>query len=169
MIPHTQLIDYFEKLAAQHKDINHQAGTHRNNAFLYGDVEMLLEDISGTNSSGFIMMLEAGSGRLDGPDEVNLYDNTDVAFVICKSVKEGDRAAQRITEEACKEIGLQIMKRVQRDRNNEEPEWLMDFDLNNVSYQRVFGFGNNHFGYRFQFTITESAQLVYDPTKWADE
>lgn len=169
MIAHVELIEYFENLATQHKSIAHDKNTPKKRAFLYGDVEMLLEDIAGTHSPGFMMLLETGSGSLDGPDEVNLYDNTDVAFIICKSVKEGNREEQRTTEEFCKNIGLQVMKRIQRDRNNEEPEWLMNFDLNRVRYSRVFGFGNNHFGFRFEFTITDSAQLQYTPTDWADE
>jgi|GEM_PF-5015130 hypothetical protein len=169
MIPHEQLIAYFENLAAQHKLIAHDKDTAKKRAFLYGDVEMLLEDIAGTHSPGYIMLLETGSGTLDGPDEVNLYDNTEVAFIICKSVREGNRAEQRTTEEACKNLGLQIMKRIQRDRTLEVPEWLMNFDLNRVRYARVFGFGNNHFGFRFEFTITDSAQLTYNPADWSDE
>jgi hypothetical protein len=168
MINHQELIEYFESLATNHADIAHQAGVHEKNAFLYGDVEMLLEDISGTNSSGYMMLFECGSGKLDGPDEVNLYDRAEVAFVICKSVLEGDRLQQREVEHNCKTIGLQVMKRIQKDRNDETPEWLMDFDLNDVNYMRVYGFGNNHFGVRFQFSIVDSAQLNYDENKWLD-
>lgn len=168
MIIHDELIEYFELLATKHKSIAHDPFVSQKKAFLYGDVEMLVEDIAGVHSPGFIMLLETGSGSLDGPNEDNLYDNVDVAFIICKSVKEGDRLEQRDVEEACKKIGMQVVKRVQRDRNQKFVDWLMDFNLTRIRYQRVFGFGNNHFGFRFEFQLTDSAQLTYDADAWSD-
>lgn len=169
MIVQEELVEYFEELASLHLDIAHDNAVFEKRAFLYGDVEMLVEDIGGFNSANFVMLLEAGSGSLNGPDEVNLYDNTDVAFMICHPVQEGDRAQQRTIEQRCKEIGLQIIKRIQKDREMQVKDWLMDFELNNIRYQRVYGIPNNRFGFRFEFNISDSAQLEYDPNVWTDE
>ncbi len=168
MIDTSELIDYFENLATLNKSIAHNPDVYEQNAFLYGDLETLLEDISGRNSSNFIMLLETGSGELTGPDEFHLFDSADVAFVICKSVKQDDRMMQRLVERDCKKIGMRIIKRIQRDRDNGEVDFLVDFNLNKVKYMKVYGFGQNHFGYRFQFSIDDSARLAYEANEFTD-
>lgn len=167
MINHEEYIAYFEHLAIKHKEILHNPDGIGTDAFRHGDVEMLLDDIGGDMSSGYILLLETETGGLTGDDEDSAQDRADCAFVVCHPVEPKNRAQQIDVEQACKLIAFQILGKMKYDRRMGNTT-LKNFDVLSVRYQRLYGLPQNRFGFRISFNVMDNAGVKHEPDVWND-
>lgn len=157
--------DYFENLASLHPDILHEKDVPGKIGFHSGDELILLNDIAGNNSTGFVVMFEHGSGQLFGND-VSLFDKSEGSLSVCKIVTEGDYAMQKQVLKDCKRILKDLLAKMKYDRDHNHT-FLKDFELPGIRYQMIYGFGNNHFGYRMVLDLNAPVSIVYNPALWS--
>jgi hypothetical protein len=168
MIDFTELKNYFEQLATQHKLIAHNQNVEGENAFLFGDVEILMNDVSGCNSNSYTLLFEYGDLTLAGANEDSLFENSPVAIIICKSVPERDYTEQNIVEDTSYQICRQILARMKKNRN-QGLKIMEHIDFSQMRFQKVYGFGNNHFGWRMEVNLQQASPVVDDPAAWIEE
>lgn len=163
MISHNDYIAYFKDIAIKHKQL-----LHTENSKVFHEVDMQL--ISGDTSGKFAntcLLVETESGRLTGPNWNTLYDNPDIAFVVAKSCRVEDIAQERQILHDTKVIGFQIWAKIKKDYMASHP--LMKLvDIGSLQYNKVYGFGDNHFGWRFTLSMKASEHLQYDADDWED-
>jgi hypothetical protein len=163
MISHNDYVTYFKEIAIKHKQL-----LHTENSKVFHEVSMDL--IAGDTSGMFAktcMLLETESGRIYGPNWSTMYDTPDFAFVIAKSCKLDNRTEERQILDDCKRIGFQILAKIKKDYMAGHA--LMKLvDIGSFQYAKVYGFGDNHFGWRFTLTMKDNAALKYEAADWND-
>lgn len=162
MISVLDSIEYFENLARSHKKIKH---TDEKKAFSHGDIDELLNDISGHSTDGYSLLFENGDGSVKGENEDQAIETGHFAVVICRPVNNGDKSDQAQAENESKQILFQILAKMQKDKSD-EVALVLDFDLLSFQYEKIYGFGNNHFGYRGQFNLIVAALDPFNPDDW---
>lgn len=164
MIEHDSYTAYFSNLATQHKILLHSEG---NPVFFRVNMEEVLAGLQEIKSDKAII-LEAFSGNVTGPDDSTLYDVVQGAFTIVQNVKNEDYDAEEDALQLTKSIGFDVISRMRRDARAGHA--LMKFlDTLSFSYGKVGPVADNHFGWRFEFTLRKGAGVAYVPAKWADE
>lgn len=162
-------IAYFEKVARQLKQIGHSDTSKR---FARIDIEEVLTGLRNKiNLKEWCLVLESYEGNLQSRGDEAMADTMMGAFMVVRQVKDNDFAGQAATISESKAIGLKIIALLIRDKQlavqGERPRFLRGFQLGNVNYQKVGPlFGENAYGYRFEFAILENQHLIYDPEDW---
>lgn len=167
MIDYKALVDYFENLATINEDLKHLPGVKGRECFLEGDVFELFDDIGGFTSGTFTMLVETGSGQFTGNNRNNAIDNADVAFSIVHPVALHDRDEGRKVLQQCKNIAMEICRRMIYDDDNGHAI-MQDFDLTNVRYMRLSGLPDNRMGIRCEFDVKGSMNPQVTVAKWSD-
>lgn len=161
MISHEDYIAYFKDIAIRHVDLKH---TDNTKAFHIIRMDELVGDTSGKFAKR-CLILECESGNITGPSWEQLYDQPDMAFVIAEACKFEDRVKEEEILDHMKRIGFDILAKMKKDYKQKHA-LMKSVEPNSFQYQKVYGFGDNHFGWRFQFRIADNTSLVYNPDVW---
>lgn len=161
MISHIDYITYFKEIAIKHKSLMH---TENSKVFHEIDMELISGDTSG-KFANTCLLVETESGRLTGPNWNTLYDSPDIAFIVAKSCKVEDFEMERQILHDTKVIGFQIWAKIKKDYM--AGHTLMKLvDVGSLQYNKVYAFGDNHFGWRFTLSMKSNEHLTYNPDDW---
>jgi len=159
-------VQYFEKLAMEHKDILHNPTSRH---FFMMDINELL---SATNSAArypAIVLLKL-SGRAIDKKEDNRLVSIEGGFLVldhCKNIDDftGELAIFQRTFA----IGMQMIARIAHDQQQPVPyssKAIPDFNPDSVRWEMIGPVFENHFGVIFRFPVNLIADLEYDSKKW---
>lgn len=153
-------IEYFRRIAAEHKDIN---------GFYMMDINEILDGLRSTvkypalileNLSGSYM-----ASNLDNPLEV-----INGGFLIIDHVQNPDDfQGEVVIIDRMKEIGHQVIARMLHDKMKCEllaEKAIPGFDINRVNYEVVGPVFDNDFGLLFSFQLDDFSTFEYDPALW---
>lgn len=152
-----KLIDYYAALAAENRHI----GTF---------VRMNANEFLNMDGEGAVvypcMAVETVTGIISGSQ----YDNPNTAitggFAILNAVPPGDYARETEVLQRTFDIGMQILARINRDRENGTNPELLYFDIDNVSWEILGPMGNNAYGTLFKVKTFHPINLDVDPGDW---
>jgi len=175
MSDYTSYTDYFEDLATQHVDIDHDLNAvPKKKAFFRINIEEVLSGLRSLTvekTFNFILVNYAYSPGLQGADNLNNYDG---GFMIVHKTKDKDfeDEKEKITE--CEKIANEIIKRIKFDSQtqaaDENSMWyksqnaIKDF---HVSIARGPNF--EYVGVQVFFQFKNFFDCTLDDTKWADQ
>lgn len=159
-------IEYFEKLAKEHKEILHSPSAKH---FFMMDINELLSAANSTAKYPAIVLLKL-SGRSIDKKEDNRLIAIEGGFLVldhCKNID--DFAAELAIFQKTFTIGMQMISRVAYDQQQPIPysyKALPDFDPDKVRWEMIGPVFENHFGIIFRFPVNLIADLEYDSEKW---
>lgn len=160
--------EYFEDMAIHNKAIAHTPESRR---FARLNIEEVLSGMRGDlDLSNWCLILEMYEGRLSENNSDNIMDNQASAFMVIKSVTQGDFSQERLTLKDAKIIAFQFLKKIRKDARvfpkteaNRYNGLVKNFDINTVGYNKVGPVFDNCFGFRIEFSFSESISMAYDP------
>jgi len=153
-------IEYFRRLAAEHKDIN---------GFYMMDINEILDGLRSTVKYP-ALILENISGsylasNLDNPLEV-----INGGFLILDHLPNPDDfQGEVVIIDRMKQIGHQIIARMLHDHLKCEPlaeKAIPGFDVNNVTYEMLGPVFDNGYGVLYSLKILDIIDLGINPSKW---
>ena len=154
-------LHYFQTLAKEHGHIND---------FFVMDINEPLTAMRSQIAYPALIM-NSLHGKFLAPNLDNILDEVTGGFLIIGRVaKVNDFSAEMLLLQQMKEIGTDIIARMNRDLKACEPraqKAILGFTLNSVSYQMVDGIFDNCFGFLFTFKIHAAMVFEYNPLKWA--
>jgi hypothetical protein len=153
-------IEYFRKIATEHKDIN---------GFYMMDINEILDGLRSTvkypalileNLSGSYM-----ASNLDNPLEV-----INGGFLIIDHLPNPDDfPGEAVIIDRMKQIGHEIIARMLHDHLKCEllaEKAIPGFDVNTVGFEVVGPVFDNDFGVSYSFKLQLLISIEYDPLKW---
>jgi len=162
----TSYIQYFEKLAKEHKDIRHSSTSKH---FFMMDINELLSATNSTAKYPAIVLLKL-SGKTVDKKEDNPLVTIEGGFLVldhCKNID--DFAAELVIFHKTYEIGMQMISRIIHDQRQPVPysqKAITDFNPDSVRWEMIGPVFENHFGVIFRFPVNYSLVLKYDESKW---
>ena len=160
----SELNDYFEYLAAQHKDIAHTPSDKHFYRFELDDVLTSMGDINFP-----ALILESYDFNFQDARSDNVLKNRNGAFIIIDY--EGDKGNHnRITQiyDECEEIGDEIIVRILNDKKKVSVPAVRNFNIAETTGNLVANDAKGYYGVRYMFTITSPRNNDVDTTKWSD-
>jgi len=163
----TAYIEYFEKLAKEHKEIQHSPSAKH---FFMMDINELLSATNSTAKYPAIVLLKL-SGRAIDRKEDNRLVSIEGGFLVldhCKNID--DFAAELAIFQKTFAIGMQMISRIAHDQQQPVPyssKALPGFDPDSVRWEMIGPVFENHFGIIFRFPVNLMADLEYDSEKWS--
>ena len=163
---YSELEQYFESLATNHKSINHTA---TNKHFFRIDVEEVLTTIT-TNVNYPFLSLERAEFALAGPHNDNVSQNRIVGLMYIDKYKEGDYDGINTLYDVCEKVARDIINRMLYDmERGAQPAILRGFNVSTVNVQHLpLHPTNHHTGIRITFTLDSKYNRAIDITKWKD-
>ncbi|MDX9907045.1 MAG: hypothetical protein RBS55_10705 [Bacteroidales bacterium] len=159
-------VQYFEKLASEHKDILHSPTSRH---FFMMDINELLSATNSTARYPAIVMLKL-SGKAIDKKEDNRLITIEGGFLVldhCKNID--DFAAELEIFQKTFAIGMQMISRIAYDRQQPVPyssKAIPDFNPDSVRWEMIGPVFENHFGIIFRFPVNLIAEMEYDSEKW---
>ena len=159
-------IEYFEKLAKEHKEIQHSPSAKH---FFMMDINELLSAANSTAKYPAIVLLKL-SGRAIDKKEDNRLVSIEGGFLVldhCKNID--DFAAELSIFQKTFAIGMQIIARIAHDQVQPVPYSLKaipDFNPDSVRWEMIGPVFENHFGVIFRFPVSYPVDLEYDSEIW---
>ncbi len=155
-------IEYFRRLAAEHKEIN---------GFYMMDINEILDGLRSTVKYP-ALILENISGsylasNLDNPLEV-----INGGFLILDHLPNPDDfQGEVVIIDRMKQIGHQVISRMLHDHLKCEllaEKAIPGFDINTVSFEHIGPVFDDDFGISFNFKILRSLELGHNSTQWTN-
>ncbi|MDB4919849.1 hypothetical protein [Mucilaginibacter sp.] len=170
MITELEYIAYFENLATQSKQINHNPPAAR--AFFYIPEEWNLAEIDKALRSSKIapmFLLDSLAGIFTDEQSENHVQMINAQFTILDMVDVGNVENIRAARDKCLDIGLNFLTRIKKDsRKREMITPLTRFTINQVQYNPVGPMAIKHYGYTFRFKIACPFGFTVDSATWRD-
>jgi len=153
-------IEYFRKIAFEHKEIN---------GFYMMDINEVLEGLRSTvNYPALILENLSGSymaSNLDNPLEV-----INGGFLIIDHMPNPDDfPGEVVIIDRMNQIGQQVIARMLHDHLKCEQlaeKVIPGFDVNSVSFEVIGPIFDNDFGVMISFKLEDCLDLEYNPSKW---
>jgi hypothetical protein len=153
-------IEYFRRLAAEHKEIN---------GFYIMDINEILDGLRSTVKYP-ALILENLSGSYQASNLDNPLEGFNGGFLIIDHLSNPDDFQGEVAIiDRMKQIGHQIVARMLHDKLKCEPlaeKALPGFDINTVSFEVVGPLFDNDFGLSYSFKIMCLTQLEIDFAAW---
>lgn len=164
MIAHRSYLQYLEALATSHVDLRHgEAGK-----IAYIGTDTTEFDANAANIEGFLLHALPLRGQLSSNGSFGgMRDRVFGGFLILGPINSHaqDFAAHTETFDKAKEIGMDVLQRIQHDLRKGVNSWD-DFDANLARYDQTGIYHNAFAGYSFDFPISERCAAQYDESKW---
>lgn len=157
------IIDYFRTVSTNHKSILHTES--EKHFFRYSLTEMLNSLRSSMEYPA--IGLENISGNIDDLLSDNKRNAAQLAFILIKPCPLLDFENQEEIMDEMFEIGIDILGKIHKDLHIDSP--IKVFNFQDVDYSPIGPIFENHFGYRFAFTINNPAKIRFDGDKWNNE
>ena len=158
-INHLILVEYFESLATNHKNIK-------------GFFRMDLSEIMGSFRSGVdfpCLVLESHDGDLGDSNRISTSNNRGFAFTIYDNPDRDNYDEQNEKLSNCEVLGLQVISRMKHDESIPDHFLNNKFQVSTVKYSKVGPiFMEKLYGYRFEGEISGREPMVFDPSLWSD-
>jgi hypothetical protein len=156
-------IEYFLRLAAEHKEIN---------GFYMMDINEPLDALR-SNIKYPALILTSLSGNFEASNLDNILDSVNGGFIILDHLaRVDDFSAEMQLVSKMKEIGIDIIARMHYDYLECEPlavKSIPGFNINSVSYEMLGPVFDNDFGLVFSFKLQEYLNLGLNPSNWERE
>jgi len=164
-ITFTQVADFFQILATQHKTILHTRNAPR---FFRSWDEALEKKGKVANVSGKGIMI------VDEPDLRGEGDNADynkrerrIWVWVLMNCDKNDFPAIDAVANSCEQIQSDLLSRIKYDAEELQSENVARYvKINDYSGERVGPLMANWYGYMFEYKITSNVNLEYDASKW---
>jgi hypothetical protein len=153
-------IEYFRKLASEHKEIN---------GFYMMDINEILEGLRSTVKYP-ALILENLSGNYMASNLDNPLEVINGGFLIIDHLPNPDDfQGEMVLIDRMKQIGHQVIARILHDHLKCElltEKAIPGFDLNTVTFEVVGPVFDNDFGVFFSFKLHKDILLEYDFRLW---
>jgi hypothetical protein len=153
-------IQYFQRIANEHKDIHD---------FFICDINEPLAALK-TGILYPALIMNNTVGKFTGPNQDDLLDEISGGFLIIENLSEiDDFPNEMLTLDKMKQIGEDIISRILHDTNKCEElasKAFPGFDIHTVSYEMMGPLFENCWGFNFTFKLQKILSLGYDASKW---
>ena len=153
-------IEYFRRLATEHKEIN---------GFYMMDINEILDGLRSTVQYP-ALILENLSGSYMASNLDNLLEVINGGFLIIDHLPNlDDFQGEMALIDRIKQIGHQVIARMLHDHLKCEPlleKAISGFDLNTVTFEVIGPVFDNDFGMLFSFKGSWLSDFAVDLTKW---
>jgi len=159
-------ITYMRDCATRMKDIGHTDATPR--FFRVSGIGQLDEMLSSLSQMQFPALLVHNNhdGSIGDRSTSNNYlDTPYYVFYVVEHAPLDDFDAHETVKANCKAIGLKILARMVRNKRD-MLYGLTFLDFRNITYQTIGPIGDNCYGTMFSFTVSDTANLVYNASDW---
>ena len=159
-------IEYFEKLAKEHKEILHSSSAKH---FFMMDINELLSATNSMAKYPAIVLLKLSGKAIDKKEDNRLVAIEGGFLVLdhCKNID--DFPAELSIFQKTFAIGMQMISRIAHDQEQPVPvssKAIPDFNPDSVRWEMIGPVFENHFGIIFRFPVTLIPDFAYDPLKW---
>ena len=153
-------IEYFRRLAAEHKEIN---------GFYMMDINEPLDALRSTIKYP-ALILTSLSGNVEAPNLEDILEVTNGGFLIIGHLDQIDDFSGEMQQVSrMKQIGTDIIARMLHDYLKCELLTLKaipGFNINSVSYEMLGPVFDNDYGMMFSFKLLDCLDLEYNPCTW---
>lgn len=153
-------IEYFRRLAVEHKDIN---------GFYMMDINEPLDALRSTIKYP-ALILTSLSGNVEAPNLDDIVEVTNGGFLIIGHLTQmDDFPGEMVIISKMKQIGMDIISRMLQDHLKCEMlavKAIPGFNVNSVNFETLGPVFDSDFGVLFSFKIQDCLDLEYIPTKW---
>lgn len=167
MAKFSDLVSYFENLAAKHIDILHsEAEKH----FFRFEIDEVLAGINRTDVNFPMLILEGYNfGYTDNRSD-NLLKNRNGAFVLLDRIADpSDYNELHRTWDELELIGDDILLKIKADKRNPNTPAVRDFDFASTEAALIMNEIGSTAGIRYTFTISAGMSNDPDPDRWIGE
>jgi hypothetical protein len=159
-------IEYFEKLAKEHKEIQHSPSAKH---FFMMDINELLSATNSTARYPAIVLLKLTGKTIDKKEDNRLIAIEGGFLVLdhCKNID--DFAAELAILQKTFRIGMQMISRIAFDQEQPVPystKAIPDFNPDSVRWEMIGPVFENHFGIIYRFPVNLIADLEYNSSMW---
>lgn len=167
-ISFNEYLDYHKKLAESNVDIAHQE-KHRHSFFStdVGEFEQMVQGKSGSVGD-VVLHLMTLRGSLSG-DEDFQRETISGGFTLLVKCNWDDRNYREQEDKwnQSKEIGLQVISKINEDSLNQCAEFPLDcFDVSAVRFAQIGPVMNDFIGWEFTYPVSSRNSITYDSSKW---
>ena len=153
-------VEYFRKIAAEHKEIND---------FYMMDINEPLAALR-SNIKYPALILTSLSGNFEASNLDNILDSINAGFLIVGHLDQvDDFSGEILILSKMKQIGTDIIARMLNDYLKCElltVKAILGFNINSVSYEMLGPVFDNDYGMMFSFKLIDNLSLELDPSKW---
>jgi len=153
-------IEYFSRIATEHKEIN---------GFYMMDINEILDGLRSTVKYP-ALILENPSGSYMASNLDNPLEVINGGFLIIDHLPNPDDfQGEVVIIDRMKEIGHQVIARMLHDKMKCEllaEKAIPGFDLNKVGFEVVGPVFDNDFGFLYSFKVIDLVIINYDTAKW---
>jgi len=161
----SNLVEYFQYMAENHKDLNHSASEPH---FYRFELDEVLTSLGG-NINFPALILEGYDFDFGDSVSDNLQKKRNGAFIVI--MHEGDENNHdQINQiyDQCEAIGDEIIVRIASDKRNRNVPVVRNFDIRNTQGNMLANAGEGYYGIRYTFSLHSPRPNDVDPTKWTD-
>ena len=153
-------VEYFRKIAAEHKEIND---------FYMMDINEPLAALR-SNIKYPALILTSLSGNFEASNLDNILDLINGGFLIIGHLDQiDDFSGEMQLVSKMKQIGTDIIGRMLHDYLKCEPlalKAIPGFNVNSVSYETLGPVFDNDYGVMYSFKLLDCLDLEFAPSKW---
>jgi hypothetical protein len=164
VVKFTELKDYIEYLASQHKDIRHSATEKHFYRFELDDVLTSMGDINYK-----ALILEGYDFSFQDARSDNVVKDRNCAFIIIDyegDSQNHDRISQIYDE--CEQIGDEIIIRILNDKKKPSVPAVRDFHIESTTGTMIANGAKGYYGIRYMFALKSPRTNDIDTSKWID-
>ncbi len=161
----SDLIDYFETLAAKHILINHSSNEKH---FFRFEIDEVLGGLNRSDVHFPMLILEGYNFSYTDNRSDNVIKNRQGAFVLLDQVIDiTDYDAKHEKWDELEAIGDDIIARIRSDKQVRNTI-VRGFNIEDIEASLILNEYSNHAGIRYTFTISSPAPIEVDETQWMD-
>ncbi len=153
-------VEYFRKIATEHKEIND---------FYMMDINEPLAALR-SNIKYPALIVTSLSGNFEASNLDNILDSVNAGFLIIGHLDQiDDFSGEMQLLSKMKQIGRDIIARMLEDHLKCELlalKAIPGFHINSVSYEMLGPVFDNDFGVMYSFKLLDCVGLEFDSTKW---
>ena len=153
-------VEYFRKLASEHKEIND---------FYMMDINEPLDALRSTIKYP-ALILTSLSGNFEASNLDNILDSVNGGFLIIGHLDQIDNfSAEMQLVSKMKQIGTDVIARMlhyQMECELLALKAIPGFNVNTVTYETLGPVFDNDFGSLYSFKVQDCLNLDYDASKW---
>lgn len=163
----SDLITYFESIAAKHTAILH---TEQEKHFFRFEIDEVLAGFNRQDVNFPMLILEGYSLDYTDNRSDNILKNRRGYFVLLDHIPDSsDYAAVHQVWDALEVIGDDILARMKADKRNPLTPVVSAFDFSSVDARLIMNEIGSTAGIRYSFAITSPAPSEVDTDKWLPE
>jgi hypothetical protein len=133
-----------------------------------GQLDELLSNLGIAQFPALIVEENQDGVLADRAPSDNYLDTPYFVFYIAEHVPLEDHDAREAAKLNCKLLGFKIIGRMLRHKRR-GMFGLTFLNLRNVNYQTIGPIGDNCYGVMFSFTVSDTADIMYNADDWEEE